>query len=194
MKKVKKSGSALWEFSWEATQANSVKRWKRGVSVQVLTVLSPAQCPPWLLVLTGESLSSIADCIRPLQQVHLLSFLPFYFVLHPYWIHLLYPSYAVFCLRSCLSAQTPPLLECAPPPPASALIHLIKSYFFFEIHLQNCLLQKVDSALPSLIFPQFPVLPFGNNTALPSPERDTDQGLFIFITLVPSIIPVLRGA
>lgn len=52
---MKKTRSALWEFSWEATQANSVKRLKRGVNVQVLTMLSPAQRPPWLLELTGES-------------------------------------------------------------------------------------------------------------------------------------------
>lgn len=114
MKKVKKTRSALWEFSWEATQANSVKRLKRGVNVQVLTMLSPAQRPPWLLELTGESPSSIAMCIRPLQQIYLLSFLPFCFVLHPCLIHLLYPSYAVFSQILSFYTNAPSVGMCSP--------------------------------------------------------------------------------
>lgn len=65
---------------------------------------------------------------------------------------------------------------------SSALIYMINSCFFLETHPWGCLFQEADyTPAPSSRSPPM----------LPSPQRDTGQGLFIFITLVSGVMPVL---
>lgn len=68
-------------------------------------------------------------------------------------IHLLFPNYIYFHLKSYLSTWMLSLLECVCTSPSSAIIHLINSCFFFETYVWGCLFSVPPSSLCSLCSP-----------------------------------------